>query len=76
MNTVVHVHQQKAKKGDPDRHPAIIVRTYRGSTHHRHVKFDGPVTIVHEAERDACGATVVIRCDHSAIVELDPPRIF
>ena len=58
---IIHVHQQAAKKRDPQNHPAIIVRTYKGSPEH-FVKAEptGPVTIVHSDMPDSCGATIWI----------------
>lgn len=50
--SVIHVHQQKLKKGEP----AIIVRTYRGSTHHRRVEINGPAVVIHSETPDKCGA--------------------
>jgi hypothetical protein len=73
MKTTIHVHQQLAKKKNPGEHPAIIIRTYKKSTHHRSVKLSGEVTIVHTQEPDSCGATIVINCDHTQIRECDPP---
>lgn len=56
MKSIIHVHQQKIKKGEP----AIIVRTYKGSKHYKKVEVDGPVTIIHSPEPDRCGARVWI----------------
>lgn len=54
--SVIHVHQQKIRKGEP----AIIVRTYKGSTHHKEVEILGPCRIVHSPTPDRCGARVWI----------------
>ena len=59
VKAIVHVHQQKIKRGEP----AIIVRTYKGSTHHRRVEFTGPATLVQSDEPDRCGARVWIETD-------------
>jgi hypothetical protein len=72
MKAVVHVHQALAKKKDPCEHPAIIIRTYQRSTHHRKVTLDGPVTLTHSPQPDSCGATITITCDTDQIKECDP----
>lgn len=62
MKHIIHVHQQKIKKGLA----AIIDRTYRGSTHHRQVKIlcpkcgENSATVVQSEEPDRCGARVWI----------------
>jgi hypothetical protein len=56
---VIHVHQQKIRKGEP----AIIVRTWRGSTHHREVTIDGPCRIMQPEVPLDCGARVWIEAD-------------
>ena len=63
MKAIIHVHQQKIRKGEP----AIIVRTYRGSTHHRAISVDGPVTIVQSDKPDSCGARVWIEAKYEDI---------
>ena len=67
MKAVIHVHQGEARKHDPENHPAIIVRTYKGSTHHRSIKINGPVTLTHAPEPDKCGATITMNCDYEDI---------
>ncbi len=62
---VLHVHQQLIKKGEP----ALICRTYRGSTHHTRIDILGPSTLVHSPSPDRCGARVWIETD--APVEAD-----
>ena len=64
---VIHVHQQKIRKGED----AIIVRTWRGSTHHRHVTIDGPSEVVQTVEPDHCGARVTIVTDTKYIKEIN-----
>ncbi len=59
MKHVIHVHQQKIKKGEP----AIIDRTYKGSTHWTRVRVNGPCEIIHSQEPDRCGARVWIETD-------------
>lgn len=59
MKAIIHVHQAKMRKGEP----AIIIRTYKGSTHHREVSCDGPMRIVQSDVPDRCGARVVIETD-------------
>lgn len=60
MRSVIHVHQQKIKAGKP----AIIIRTYRRSTHHTLVTVCCPHcgkeagTFVQTPEPDSCGARV------------------
>ena len=61
---IVHVHQAEMRKGNP----AIIVRTWRGSTHHRSVEFNGPARIVQSATPDACGARIWIEIDSDDLV--------
>ena len=56
MKHIIHVHQQKVKKGEP----AIIDRTYKGSTHLTRIKIDGPCEIIHSQTPDHCGARVWI----------------
>jgi len=56
---VIHVHQQKVRAGVP----ACIVRTYKGSSHYREVRIDGPSTMVHSLEPDRCGARLWIETD-------------
>ena len=63
MKHVIHVHQQKVKKGEP----AIIDRTYKGSTHHRRVTIVGPSVIVHSESPDRCGARVWIETEAEVI---------
>jgi hypothetical protein len=53
---IVHVHQQKIRKGEP----AIIVRTHKGSSHFSQVDIQGGCTVVHAEEPDSCGARVWI----------------
>jgi len=63
---VIHVHQQKLKKGEP----AIIDRTYKGSTHHRTVIIScancGAITArVRQPDKpDRCGARAFIETVH------------
>ena len=59
MRHVVHVHQQKLRKGEP----AIIDRTYQGSTHHRELELPGSARIVQSDTPDRCGARVWIEFD-------------
>lgn len=56
MKTVIHIHQQRIKKGLP----AIIVRTYKGVTYTRKVEF-GDGAVLHQPEKPLdCGARVWI----------------
>lgn len=61
MKHTIHVHQQKIRQDEP----AIIDRTYKGSTHHRSVGVTCPAcgtiagTFLQLDEPDACGARVV-----------------
>jgi len=66
MKCVIHVHQQKMRKGEA----AIIVRTYKGSTHYREVRLNGPWRIIQRDEPDRCGARIVIETD-TKYIELD-----
>ena len=63
MKHVIHVHQQKIKKGEA----AIIDRTYKGSTPHRRVTIAGPSVIVHSESPDRCGARVWIETEAEVI---------
>lgn len=65
MKSVIHVHQQKIRKGEP----AIIVRTYKGSKHYRRVTIDGPCVIVHSPTPDHCGARVWIETNAEVVGE-------
>jgi len=47
------------RKGEP----AIINRTYKGSTHHREIRGNGPWRIIQSDEPDSCGARIVIETD-------------
>ncbi len=67
VKAVVHVHQAEAKKKDPVNHPAIIVRTYKGSKRYREILIEGDVTLVHRQTPDSCGATISITCDSDQI---------
>lgn len=68
MKATIHVHQAEARKKDPEEHPAIIIRTYKGSTHHKKVVLQGIVKVLHLDEPDSCGATVVMECEGQDIV--------
>lgn len=63
MKATVHVHQANIRKGEP----AIIVRTYKGSTHHREVRIDGSILLVQSDTPDRCGARVWIETDTNHI---------
>lgn len=63
MKHVVHVHQQRMRRDEP----AIIDRTYRGSTHHQRLEILCPcgcgqvaATVVQSRQPDRCGARVWI----------------
>jgi hypothetical protein len=60
---VVHVHQQKIRKGEP----SVIVRR-RGKSHHfSRVEIAGPSVMIHSPVPDACGARVWIET-HADVV--------
>ena len=63
MKAVLHVHQAKMRKGEP----AIIVRTYKGSTHHRRVSIIGPAVMIQSLVPDACGARVWVETTTDAL---------
>ncbi len=63
MKKIIHVHQQKIKKGEP----AIIVRTYKGSTHYTSVEILGPSTMIHSPHPDRCGARVWIETEAEVV---------
>lgn len=63
MKTIVHVDQatirRNTKTGSND--PALIVRTYRGSTRAHTIKINGPCEIKHRPHKPlSCGARVWI----------------
>ncbi len=69
MKHVLHVHQQKIRKGEP----AIIDRTYRGSTHHRRLAIICPcgcaqvaAVFVQSETPDSCGARVWIEAQETS----------
>lgn len=66
MKKIIHVHQQEVRKHDPENHPAVIVRTYKGSQHFRTVEILGPSKIIHSDSPDHCGARVWIET-HSPV---------
>ena len=59
MKAIIHVHQANLRAGKP----AIIIRCYKGSTHHREVYVNGPMRIVQSDEPDRCGARCWIEAD-------------
>jgi hypothetical protein len=68
MKHILHVHQQKIRKGLD----AIIDRTYKGSTHHKRVDIICPcgcgvvaATIVQSDVPDSCGARVWIEAQET-----------
>lgn len=63
MKKIIHVHQQKIRKGEP----AVIVRTYKGSQHFSKVEILGPSVMIHSAEPDRCGARVWIETEAEVI---------
>ena len=63
MKKIIHVHQQKIKKGEP----AIIVRTYKGSKHYTSVEILGPSRMVHSPNPDRCGARVWIETEAEVV---------
>lgn len=64
MKAVLHVHQQEIKKGNP----ALICRTYKGSTHHRSIVINGPAQLIQSEVPDSCGARVWISCDFNDLI--------
>lgn len=60
VKKTIHVHQQEIRQQDPIGHPAIIVRTYKGSKHFNQVHISGPAILVHSEEPDKCGARVTL----------------
>lgn len=72
MKHVLHVHQQKIKKGLP----AIIDRTYKGSTHHTKLEIICPcgcdevaAVFIHSPNPDSCGARVWIEAQETRHVD-------
>lgn len=64
MKATIHVHQAKMRKAEP----AIIVRTYKGSTHHRKVVIKGPSYVYQSPTPDKCGARVWIHANYEDLV--------
>lgn len=60
---IVHVHQQKIKKGEP----AVILRRRGKSRHFTKVEILGPSVMVHSPTPDSCGARVWIET-HAAVI--------
>lgn len=63
MKHIIHVHQQKIRRSEP----AIIDRTYKGSTHHVRLEILCPcgcnetaAVVVQSNQPDSCGARVWI----------------
>jgi hypothetical protein len=56
VRSIIHVHQQEVRRNDPENHPAIIVRTYKGTVHCKEVEILGPSKVVHSPTADFCGA--------------------
>lgn len=67
MKKIIHVHQQEVRHQDPKNHPAIIVRTYKGSKHFDTVDIMGPSVLHHSDTPDSCGARVWIET-HASVV--------
>jgi len=67
MKHIIHVHQQKIRKGLA----AIIDRTYKGSTHHQSLNIICPhclnvaATVVQSEAPDRCGARVWIEAEET-----------
>ena len=68
MKHVIHVHQQRIRKGLP----AIIDRTYKGSTHHERLEIICPcgcgevaAVMIHSDTPDSCGARVWIEAQET-----------
>lgn len=68
---VIHVHQQKIRKGEP----AIIDRTYKRSTHHHRLSIHCPhchgvaAVVVQSDTPDSCGARVWIEATETSTEE-------
>lgn len=60
---VIHVHQQKIKKGEP----AVILRRRGKSRHFTRVEINGPSTMIHSSLPDRCGARVWIET-HAEVI--------
>jgi hypothetical protein len=67
LRKIIHVHQQEIRHKDPKNHPAIIVRTYKGSKHFETVEVMGPSTLHHSPEPDSCGARVWIETNAQVV---------
>ena len=70
MKAIIHVNRAiiaaNNKNGTDD--PAIIVRTYKGSTNHKRVQINGPATFVQSMDKPlSCGAKVWVECDFSDV---------
>lgn len=70
MKHVIHVHQQKIRKNEP----AIIDRTYKGSTHHTELAIicecgNKAAVVKHSSEPDRCGARVWIEAINTEVIK-------
>lgn len=65
---IIHVHQQKIRKGEP----AVIVRRRGRSQHFTRVEILGPSTMVHSQIPDSCGARVWIETKADVVGHLEP----
>lgn len=72
MKAIVHIHQQKIKKGEP----AIIVRTYKGVAHYSEILINGPMRLVQSDTPDRCGARVWIETDTEYITPVSDFILF
>lgn len=60
MKRIIHVHQQKVRRGLP----AVIIRTYKGTHHVAEAITSGPVRVIHNYKNPlSCGAKVWIETD-------------
>lgn len=64
MKHIIHVHQQNIRQNKP----AIIDRTYKGSTHSTSLDIvckcgEVAATVVQQEKPDSCGARVWIKAD-------------
>jgi hypothetical protein len=75
MDVVVWVSVRRATKHNPTKMPAIVVEASGEQTYHDRIQFNGRAELVQE-EVEQPGASITLHCDHTTIVELNPPRAF
>jgi len=61
---VINRHNVAANKKSGDNQPCISIRTYKGVTYARKIKFTGETTLIQDFDNPLCsGANIWIECD-------------